>query len=188
MDVFAPRTKFARQVRKTVDLGTGFTTAYTESRNHNPLLAVNFKLFRSLSLSATYAYQKDERENYNLGTGEIQSTTVSTKRSFSMSTNYSFTSPHGITIPLLGKIKFRSTVDFSFSVKLNRQLAETTYPDADPSRSTDKSDLAFSPKISYTFSRQIRGGITMRWQDTNDNNRDRKNHVREVQLWTEIRF
>jgi hypothetical protein len=53
---------------------------------------------------------------------------------------------------------------------------------------TDNSSFAASPVISYTFSNQIRGGLTVRWQDTNDLQRHRKSHVREVQLWTEIHF
>jgi hypothetical protein len=53
---------------------------------------------------------------------------------------------------------------------------------------TNTSSFAASPVISYSFSSQIRGGISARWQDTNDLRRNKKSHVREVQLWTEIRF
>ena len=53
---------------------------------------------------------------------------------------------------------------------------------------TDKSDITIGPNISYTFSQQIKGGLSARWQDSNDNTLNRKSHVRELQIWTEIRF
>lgn len=188
IDVFAPRTKFSRQVKETIDLSSGNRTEYSVSRNHNPLLSVNFKVFRSLSLNSSYSYSTDSRDNHNQVTGDIESTSKSYKKSLSLSTNYSFSSPSGISIPLFGKLKFRSTVDLSLTLKINKQLSETIKPDTDPTLSVNKSEFSVAPKISYTFSSQIKGGITLRWQDTNDYKNNKTTHVRQVDLWTEIRF
>ena len=52
----------------------------------------------------------------------------------------------------------------------------------------DKSDFTVSTTISYAFSKQIKGGVSGRWQDTNDAKLNRKSHMRELQIWAEIRF
>jgi len=46
--------------------------------------------------------------------------------------------------------------------------------------------MEIRPDISYTFSQQIKGGLSMRWRDSNVSNQ--KTHLREVQIWMEIRF
>ena len=151
-------------------------------------MSVNFKVFRSLSLSSSYTYSLDDRDKYNQVSGDWESRTNTTRSSLSLSTNYSFSSPTGFSIPLFGKLKFQSQVDISLNLKISKQKSTTSKPNSADAVSDDKSDFSISPNIAYTFSRQIRGGLTLRWQDTNDNYRVKKSHVREVQLWTEIRF
>ena len=188
IDVFAPRTGFAKQTKKTEDITNGFITNRTTSTKYNPLLSINFKLFRSLSLSASYNFSEDKRESFSPVDGKLETVSNATNRSFALTSNYSFTSPHGISIPLFGKLKFRSTVDLRLTVKFNASKTETSNNGGPFAPTVDKSDFTFSPVISYTFSRQIKGGLTLRWQDTNDNYKNRKTHTREVQLWTEITF
>lgn len=188
IEVFSPRTGFSRSVKETHDMDAGFLLNKSTSRNHNPLLSVNFRLYKSLSLNSTYTYSITEQEAFNQLSGNQESTSRSIKKSLSLSTNYSFSSPTGISIPLFGKLKFRSQVDISVNLKISNQTSETERPGQEKAVSEDKSAFDIAPNIAYTFSRQIRGGITLRWQDTSDNYRDTKNHVREVQLWTEIRF
>ena len=188
IDVFSPRTGFTRQTKETKDIVAGFKTSKITTKNYSPLLSVNFKLFRALSLSSTYSRNENKRENYNPTNGDIQSLTISTSKSLAITSQYSFSSPQGISLPLFGKVKFRSTVDIKVNVKINSSKTETSSSGGPFRPSVDKSDFSFIPIISYTFSQQIKGGLTVRWQDSMDNYRHRKNHTREVQLWTEIRF
>ena len=188
IEVFSPRTGYVRQRKQTTDIGGGFLISRATTINRSPLLSVNFKVFRSLSLSSSYQLTDDHIEKFNPASGDIQSETKSTKKALTLSTRYSFSSPKGITLPLFGKVKFRSTVSIDLNVKMNSSLSETSSNGGPFRTSVDKSDFSFSPVVSYTFSQQIKGGLTLRWQDTNDNYKNRKNHTREVQIWTEIRF
>ena len=173
----------------TKDIDGGFTTSRTTSIDHNPYLSVNFKLFRSLSLSASYSSGSDNRENFNPSNGTRTAETVTSRDAFALTSQYSFSAPGGIAIPLFGKMKFRSTVDLNIAVKMNNSVTETDRFDGRGLVPTeDKSDFSVTPVISYTFSQQMKGGLTVRWQDANDKTRNRKSHTREVQLWTEIRF
>ena len=188
IDVFSPRTSFQRSTKETIDLDGGFTTARSVSTNHNPLLSVNFKLLRKLSLTGAYNLTKSESEKFNPSDGEPQSITRSNQKSVSVSSKYSFSAPGGIGIPLFGKLKFRSTMSITVNLKINSSLSETASGGKPFAVSTDKSEFSWSTQIAYTFSQQIKGGVSIRWQDSNDNYRNRKSHVRELQLFTEIRF
>ena len=187
IEVFAPRTGYSRQVKEDINLNTGFTTSKTESISRNPLLSVNFKLFRALSLSASYTMSTTKTEKYSLSTGIIESETKADKKSFVFTTRYSFSSPSGISIPLFGKLRFKSTVEITLDIKYNSNITETNSGDGFR-KSTDKSDISISPVLGYNFSQQIKGGLKINWQDTQDNYSGRRSHVREVQIWTEIRF
>ena len=104
------------------------------------------------------------------------------------SAKYSFSAPGGISIPILGKLKFKSTANITLNVKYSSTLGQTRQVGKNFISSSDKSDISIAPEISYQFSSQIRGGIKLRWQDTNDRQRSTTTHVREVKIWTEIRF
>lgn len=188
IDIFSPRTGFTRLEKESLNLGQGFIIDRSVSVSHSPLLSITLKLFRALSVSGSYSLVKDKSEKFNQETGEFQRETISLKKAIAGTAKYSFTSPQGISIPLIGRLKFRSTVTIELSVKFNSSLSETTSDREQYVANSDKTDLTISPRISYQFSQQIKGGVTGRWQDSSDKRRGQSNHIRELQIWTEIRF
>ncbi|HEX2897852.1 MAG TPA: hypothetical protein VHP63_07375, partial [candidate division Zixibacteria bacterium] len=190
IEVFSPRTGYSRRLQEQFDITNGFTISSRETKGFNPLVSVNFKLWRSLSISGSYTLDKTEDQSYSTGNGALQSHTKTDNRTIAATSKFSFTAPGGMAIPLFGKVKFTSAVDIDLSFRLASSVSETRksgqgdefYP------SSDKSDFSVVPTISYSFSRQIRGGISGRWQDTNDNITNRNSHVRQLQIWVEIRF
>ncbi|RKX17448.1 MAG: hypothetical protein DRP51_10825, partial [Candidatus Zixiibacteriota bacterium] len=52
----------------------------------------------------------------------------------------------------------------------------------------DETNFVVTPTISYSFSSQINGGLTGKWQTTNNVAQNRKSNVRELRIWVEIRF
>lgn len=188
IDIFAPKTSYSRSTRETIDLDNGYRTAYSELVAYQPLLSINFNLFRKLSLSGAYALNEDRVENYNNTNGVLEKVTLSTKKSMSFTAQYSFSAPGGIGLPFFGRVKFNSTVNMQGSVKINSQKSETSDRGKPFVTSTDKSDFTWSLSVKYSFSQEISGGFTTRWQDSKDNYRRRNSHVRELQLWVELRF
>ena len=188
IDIFAPRTGFSRSTKETVDLDGGFTTQKSVSTKYSPLLSVNFKVFRNLSLNGTASLSNDESEKYNLSDGSPQSKSRSTTRSLAFDTKYSFKAPGGIGIPLFGRLKFQSQVSITLNVKINSSKAESSSGGRAWVASSDKSDFTMGVVVGYSFSRQIKGGLSTRWQDSSDNYRNQRRHMREVSIWTEIRF
>jgi len=113
-----PRTGFKRQLKKTINLDDDFTTNETEVINFSPLLSINFKLLRSLSLSGSYSLVKENNEKYNPSTGDIDTEKKSIRKTLAISSQYSFSAPGGISIPLFGKLKFKSTMKIELNVKM----------------------------------------------------------------------
>ncbi len=188
IDIFTPRTGYTRQKRESFNLDQGFLVSSVTSTKHKPLISISFRAFRSLSLSAAYHLSKDDKENYNSSTGTLQTLTKSTQKSLAVTAKYSLSAPNGIVFPIFGRVKFNSTLDLELAVRLNSDVSETKQAGGPFATSKDRSDLMIAPNIQYTFSRQIKGGLTMRWQDSNDNYRSRKSHIREVEIYTEISF
>jgi hypothetical protein len=188
IDIFAPKTSYSRSTRETFDLDNGYRTAYAEMVAHQPLLSINFNLFRRLSLSGSYSLNSDRSETYNSTNGQLEKVTRSTKKSISFSARYSFSAPGGIGLPLFGRVKFNSNVDIEGNVRINSQKSETSNRGKPFVASTDKSDFSWSLSVRYSFSRELSGGLSTRWQDSRDNYSDRNSHVREVRIWVELSF
>ncbi|MBD3332346.1 cell surface protein SprA, partial [candidate division GN15 bacterium] len=188
IDVFSPRTGYSRDTKERTDISKGFVLERSETVNYNPLLQVNFKVVRGVSLTAAYNKTVTNTEKFNNVTGEPQTETRSENSSLGLSTSYKFSAPGGIGLPLLGRLKFTSQVQIDFSVKFNNSTTETSSQGGPYVTSTDKSDVSISSNVSYSFSRMIKGGLTARWQDTQDAYAQRNNHLRELKLWAEIHF
>ncbi len=186
--VFSPRTGYSRQVKEDVNLETAYFSTRSESINRNPLLGLNFILARNLSMSGSYSLQKTVNEKYNYSTGGLETETRTTNKTIAATAKYSFSAPGGISIPLFGKMRFTSTMSIDVAVRYNLSKSDSRTGAGAWALVNDKSDLSIAPVISYVFSQQITGGLTARWQDSNDNKIDKKNHVRELQIWTEIKF
>jgi len=186
--IFSPRTGFSRQLKENENLKNGWLVNESEIISRSPLISINFKLMRSLSLSGSYSKSTSTDIRYGFDDGVEDSRTIGNKQTLAFSTRYSFSAPGGIGIPLFGKIKFKSTVSFDLNVKYNSNVNRTSEENGPFVIGAQSSDFSISPVISYVFSKQIKGGLTGRWQDNNDIKFNRKSHVREIQMWTEIRF
>jgi hypothetical protein len=186
--IFSPRTAYGRQVREERNLDLGLVTSRVETISRNPVLSLNFKAFRALSLTGSYTVNKSITERYNKNDGTLESETQATRKTIAISSKYSFSAPGGFAIPLLGKLKFKSLMTINMNIQYSAEEAITEFPDGSQSTGTKKSNFQVSPVISYEFSRQIKGGLRGRWEDSNDQTNNRKSHTRELQIWAEIRF
>ncbi|PWB68325.1 cell surface protein SprA, partial [candidate division GN15 bacterium] len=185
IDVFRPRTGFTRESKKTIDIAKGWVTDKSTSSDYNPLLAVEFRLFRALSMSASYTLQSSRLQQFNPASGVLSTEQHATQRGITITSRYSFRSPTGIKIPIFGKLKITSLMNIEVSVRKN----STTNRSWSPSQGwyeENKSDFMVSPNITYEFSQAIKGGLSGIWQDISDTKT--KSHVRMLQIFVEVRF
>jgi len=185
---FSPRTKYSRSMKESYNLATGFKTTEQITTSQNPLLSFTFDLFRGLQVNVRTSRSVSESKSYNSSTGEITRNAKNTSTNASASTKYSFSWPTGVRMPLFGRIKFRSTMSISLDVTIRTQKNEEATGGDDLISKGDNRDFMLTPTISYNFSSQIKGGISGRWQDTNNKQQNLTSHVRELRIWVDIRF
>jgi hypothetical protein len=164
--------------------------------NYSPFLKLNFTWFRKLQCSMQYDKSITMRETYNAPSTEVVDNDTAylpnlSNEVRSSSNNWQFTarttlSPaEGIKFPIFGKLK--STLTFNISISMKNTKSESNQGNG-WSTTSERSDFTVMPRIAYTFSTNINGGLSARWQDSNDKTRYQKSHVRELGLWVEIKF
>jgi len=167
---------------------TGFRSSERTTTTQRPLLSFNFDITRGLQINVSTDRTVNESKNMNSQTGTVSSRSRDVSKNYSADTKYSFSAPTGIRLPLLGRLKLNSTATISVEVAMRNQKTESATGSAPLASTGERSDFSVSPTISYSFSSQIKGGLTARWQDGNDVSLKRKSHARELRMWVDIRF
>lgn len=185
---FSPRTKYTRSTKESYNLTTGYKTVDEVTVSQNPLLSFTFDVTRGLTIDVRTNRSVSDNTSYNSSTGNVTRKQRSINSGSSASTKYSFSWPTGVRFPLLGRLKFRSTMSISLEVSTRTQKREESTGDNPLISAGENKDFMVTPTISYTFSNQIKGGVSARWQDTNNVQQSRKSHVRELRIYVDIRF
>ncbi len=185
---FNPKFKYARSTNKTIDLNTGIVRSDKISTAMNPLLSFSIKMIKGMVINFKTSKTITESNGYSPSDGSLSTTNTSTTTNTTISTKYSFSWPRGFNFPILGRLKIKSTLSVSVDVTMRGQKNEELNLSSNIRQLRERNDLMISPSISYSFSSQIRGGITGRWQDTEDKTQSKKSFVRELRMWVDIRF
>jgi len=185
---FSPRTSYSRVTGETENLQSGRITSKQLTINQRPLLALNLNVLRGVTMEFSTDHTVSESETYNSQTGSLTNRRRNIQNNYNYSIRYSFTSPNGINIPVFGKIRFKSTMTLSCDISYQTRKEESAEGENPYVSTGTNNDLSVSPMISYTFSTQIKGGLTAKWQDSNDTQLNRKSHTRELRFWVEIKF
>jgi hypothetical protein len=142
----------------------------------------------SNNVRGTVRYDKSSSLSRNLrGVGQSNRQVKGSDNSLKINFTYSFSAPQGLKLPLLNKLKFNSQLSITLDVSISGTKSEST-TNGRKSIDADRKIISVEPRLTYQFSRTITGGIKARWNDSNDKIQQRKHHVRELGIWTEIKF
>lgn len=180
---FQPRTAYTRSTSENFNLSTGQKTQETITIGQRPLLAFSFNLLRGMQINFSTDHSVTETKNLSLG-----NKTKTINNTMRVSTSYSFSAPTGFKFPVFGRLKFKSTMSLSVDVSMQNDRTETANMGFPYAPSGERTNLTIAPTVSYSFSSQIKGGLTGRWQDTNDKIQGRKTYTRELRIYVDIRF
>jgi len=102
--------------------------------------------------------------------------------------SYSFSQGRGFTIPFTGKkIHIRNQLSSSMGIIYEYNKDVTRGRDnSQVDRSTSR--LAFTPGATYQFDQNIRGGLTSRYEITEDRKRDDGTRIFSLGLWVEVQL
>ncbi|OGC90137.1 MAG: cell surface protein SprA, partial [candidate division Zixibacteria bacterium RBG_16_48_11] len=149
----------------------------------SPLAAIALAWKFGVSSSIRVDKGRQESRDYKAGTSSITNNS-----GVAVTSNYNFSSPKGIKIPLLGHIKFQSNLNLSLDVQWRNSVRRTAAQGRNYTISANSSEFWISPRGSYNFSSQINGGFQARWSDRHDRQTGNKTHSRELGIWVEVKF
>ncbi|MCP4704332.1 MAG: hypothetical protein GY865_06960 [candidate division Zixibacteria bacterium] len=129
-----------------------------------------------------------ESKSLNSQNGSISSRSRSTLTNTTFSIKYSFSSPRGIKLPLFGRLKFKSNLSLSTDISFRKKIDERAANDGGYGETGNETNFMVSPSMQYSFSSQINGGLTGKWQTTNNVAQKKKSNIRELRIWVEIKF
>jgi hypothetical protein len=177
---------FSNSVDESGREDTGELYKRDTSKRYSPLVGLNLTF--NNNVRATIRYDKINSKSEDLKSiGSYNKTSFTDENSLKINLSYSLTAPKGLKLPFLRKIKFNSQLSMSLDFEMRNTKTESILSGT---RSIDRnqSDIQIQPRLTYQFSRSITGGIRALWKDTNDKVQERKHHIRELGLTTEIRF
>lgn len=180
------QTKYAQKIDESGNADSGELTSRATKQNFTPLLGFNFSFNKGVKATIRYDYNKGKSENLRTE-GSNQRVDYSQDNSLGISVSYSLTAPQGLKIPILGKFKFDSqlTMSLDYDKKYRKSWFVTNEVVSTDANSVETS---IEPKVSYRFSAKVTGGFNAKWMDSNDKVQGRQRHVRELGIWTELRF
>lgn len=171
---------------------TGLSFPYEKHArmSYSPLISFSLNPLKSLRTDMRISKSSSKATLTSESSALVTSIVRNTAEDIAGDVSYSFTSPTGIRLPLLGRIKFQSSMTTSVSVTYNKTRDEsaTQQNDFKYDVTAEKSSITISPTAAYNFSTTVKGGLTARWIDSNDLRTRLKSHTRELSLWVEMRF
>lgn len=175
-------SNYQKQTTQNFEAGSSRPTSISTGESYNPLVAVSATFTRGLS--ANFGYRKSVQTNKALQFDDY-SVNQNTEKGFTFSARYSFIAPRGIRFPLLRGIRLASSMNTNLSVQYTRRISR------DGQRGivlTDNTNLAISPTLTYSFSTQVDGALTIQWNDQKNNLDKRTTKVRSAIFSVDLKF
>lgn len=154
----------------------------SKGKSFDPLIRWSANWNKGISSNIDFAYSETRGNNYSV-TDTVPSLT--TNRRGSLRLGYTFSAPRGLSLPLLGGIKFSTNATVNLGLNYSRT---TSYYRDLRIPTNDTSTLGGNVDISANFSSSITGGFNFDYSQTND-----KNSVQDIRrvalnLWMNINF
>ncbi|MCK4339274.1 MAG: hypothetical protein KAW87_04725, partial [Candidatus Cloacimonetes bacterium] len=133
-------------------------------------------------LSGSYTYSYDKNSNTKIEN-------KGNRLNFSAGIKYSFQSEKGIKFPLLKRIKMKNKLDTYLDISYNSNFSQKYLPNNkiwDPQVNTNS--LRIEPRVSYSFSKDINGGLTGKYDYSKNKKSGESTHTTALNIWVEFKF
>lgn len=175
--------RYAHEIGEEGNHRNGTVDTRRVNSSFSPLAGIVLNWKKGISSSIRIDKGKEEGKNFKAGTIDVTNNSAA-----SFTSNYSFSSPQGIKIPLLGRIKFQSNLNLSLDLQWRSSIRKSAVEGNNFAVTASSSEISVSPRGSYNFSSQINGGFQARWSDRQDRITGNKTHYRELGFWVEVKF
>ena len=137
------------------------TSKYTSS--FSPLVGLSMSSKKGMTLSSRYAIVKTVDNRF----GGINSTRVKTDNTWTASTNYAHRGGFNLPLPFFRDFKFQNTINFTLTFDYSQSTTEERNDvQYDLSITDRRNSWKLSPRISYTFGKNVTGGIWYEYRES----------------------
>ena len=171
--------------RMTGDINWKSPKTEVLTHSFNPLVGWTGNWANNLTSSFTVSMTNSENLTHQTGFSIIRE---NEKMTYSGSLGYSFSADQGIKIPFIEKkIYFKNQMQSELQVNFETETSTTQGRDSKQiDRDTQK--LVITPRASYNFHRNVKGGLSGTYDITTDKRRDEKINIFRLDLWIEVIF
>ncbi|MFC1628749.1 hypothetical protein ACFL3H_06505, partial [Gemmatimonadota bacterium] len=153
-----------------------------------PLIGVQILFLNGVSISTGRNSLESLREQLTGGTSQ----TRTRNSDYNVDVSYRFSAPEGIKIPFIRKrLRITSTVDAHVRLERRENTTEVRIGTRRGARfvpTVSTATWSFRPRLGYSFSQMIEGGLDMRFENIEDRLMDRTRKVREVVIYMNLTF
>jgi hypothetical protein len=175
---------FSKKSEKKGNEGLTELVSESETKEFSPLLSWTARWKKNVSTTLKTTRSSSEQKIFR----GSATTTRREEKSYSFNISYSFSSPQGIRLPLLGRIKFTSNLNLGLDISTRENVERTALQGMGFNIKADTKELRVQPTASYSFSKNVTGGLNAVWMNSDDRKTNQKRRVRELGFWTELRF
>jgi len=175
---------YSRKQEEKGDEGLKELTSESETKDFSPLLAWTARWKKNVSTTLKTTRVFSEQKIFR----GSATTTRREEQTYSFNISYSFSSPQGIRLPLLGRIRFTSNLNLALDISTRENVERTALQGLGFNVKADTRELRVQPTASYSFSKNVTGGLNAVWMNSDDRKTNQKRRVRELGFWTELRF
>jgi hypothetical protein len=176
---------YSKRTEKKGNEGLKSLTSKSESQEFSPLLSWTARWKKNVSTTVKTTRSRGEAKVYS----GSATTTVREEKTYSVNISYSFSSPQGLRIPLIGrKIKFTSNLNLAVDISTRESKEKTALQGKGFNSKSDTKEFRVQPTASYSFSKNVTGGLNAVWMNSDDRKTNQKRRVRELGFWTELKF
>jgi len=153
-----------------------------------PLIGVQILFLNGITISTGRNSLEALREQLTGGTSQ----TRTRNSDYHIDISYRFSAPEGIKIPFIRKrLRITSTVDARVRLERREDTTEVrigTRKGAQFVPTVSTATWSIRPRLGYSFSQMIEGGLDMRLENVEDRLMDRTRKVREVAIYMNLTF
>ena len=176
---------FLEKFTKSVSLDHSFTgryeTSYRDgsqrsasySQNFSPLLGIRMNLEYDISVQTSYGTTKRVAADLQgVSEGVEPTVDISSRQNFSFSTSYQRRRGMRIPIPFYKDLNLENNINFSLTFDYNKSLNEKSLQGGNFQVMGDDYSWTVQPKIDYSFTNKVSGGIYYKYGNRYNNRRN----------------
>ncbi len=164
----------ADKIFKSLSASHSFTGKRSETFKDGELQTSSYRMGFSPLISLSMRFKKDINSNFRISnTKSIRTNNGGIDRDFNTSYSFDLNYKHsgGITLPIpfMENKRFDNNIDFTMTFEYSTSRTEVKQVDMDKfSEKESRSNLSIKPRIGYSFTQKVTGGVFLQYQIIDD--------------------